>query len=469
MSCAWLLTAACTLGAAGGATPLVEAVKHGDAQAIAALLRQRVDVNAGEVDGTTPLHWAVRRDDRQTVDLLIRARADVNASNRYGVTPLSLACLNGNAAIVEILLNAGADPNTTRPEGETALMTAARSGSANAVKALLAHGAGPHVTESSHEQTALMWAAGENHAQVVQTLVEAGVDIAARSKAGFTALLFAARAGQIDAARVLLLAGADVNETLPDGIAPLTLAIVNANYELAAFLLDYGADPTADAQGWTALHQIVWTRRPHVGFNNPDPVQLDNFDSLELVRRLIAYGADPNARMRKELKEEPRTGLNGLNRTGATPFLLAAKDADVELMGVLAASGADPLLTNVDKTTPLMVAAGVGIFTPGEDPGTNEEALEAVKLAMKLGGSITAVDDKGDTALHGAAARGANALVQFLVEHGARLDATNKRGWTPLTIADGVMLGGTFKRQPETATLLRDLMNRPRPALEQRH
>ena len=260
-------------------------------------------------------------------------------------------------------------PNATKPEGETALMTAARSGNVAVVQALLAHGARVDAVEQWRGQTALMWAAAENNADVVRALVKAGAAVDARSKAGFTALLFAARAGQIDSARALLEAGADVNETLPDGMASLTLAVVNARYEFAAFLLDYGADPNADGPGWTALHQLAWTRRPHVGFNNPDPVQMDSFDSLELVRKMIAYGADPNLRMKKELKEVPRTGLSGLNRTGATPFFLAAKDCDVALMRVLAENGADPLQTNADNSTPLMVAAGVGIFTPGEDPG----------------------------------------------------------------------------------------------------
>jgi ankyrin repeat protein len=448
------------LGAGTNGSPLAEAVKNGDVKEFHVLLEHHADVNAPQVDGTTALHWAAHRDDGDAVELLIRAGANVKAVNRYGVTPLFLASMNGNASIIEALLRAGADANTTRPEGETVLMTAARTGNVAAVKALLKTGAEVNTSETRHGQTALMWAVDENNAAAAQALIEAGADVHARSKVGFTPLLFAARAGHIDAVRVLLASGADVNETLPDGITPLVLSIINAKYELAAVLLDSGADPNASGQGWTALHQIVWTRRPHVGFNNPEPVHTDDLDGLDLVRMLIQYGADPNARVKKELKEEPRTGLNGFNRTGATPFLLAAKDVDVDLMRVLAENGADPLLTNVNNTTPLMAAAGVGIFTPGEDPGTNEEALEAVKLALQLGGDVAAVDNNGETALHGAAARGASALVQFLVDRGAKLDLKNKRGWTPLTIADGVILGGTFKRQPETAALLRELMNR---------
>jgi ankyrin repeat protein len=422
------------------------------------VLQQRADVDAAEADGTTALHWAVQRDDADTATLLVNAGAKANATNRYGVAPLSVACTNGNVRLVDLLLKAGADPNTVRAGGETVLMTAARTGNVPTVQALLNHGAQVATRDPVHGQTALMWAAAENNTAAAQVLVKAGADVRARSTRGFTPLLFAVRAGHIEMARALLAAGADVNETLPNGIAPLLLAVINAKYELAAMLLDSGADPRADAVGWTALHHVAWTRRPNNGYNNPEPVHADNLDSLDLVRRLIARGADPNARIRKDLKEDPRTGLNALNRTGATPFLLASKSADVPLMRVLVENGADPKIANADNTTPLMVAAGVSIFAPGEDPGTNEEALEAVQLALELGGEVNAADAKGDTALHGAATRGSNALVRLLVEKGARLDVKNKKGWLPLTIAEGVMIGGTLKRQPETAALLRQLM-----------
>ena len=463
-----LLLAGTSVAAAPPEVPLVEAVKRGSTESVRSLLDHGVDVNAAEVDGTTAMHWAVRGDARALVDLLISAGASVTASNRFDVTPLWLAGINGNAAIIELLLASGADPNETRAGGHTVLMMAARTGNVDAVRALVAHGADIGAAEATTGQTALMWAAAEDHAGVVEALIDAGAAVHVRSKRGFTALLFASRGGRIEAARALLEAGAEVDAGLPNGIAPLLLATINANFELGALLLDHGADPNADAAGWAALHHLVWTRRPNVGFNNPEPVHRDNVHGLEFARRLLAAGASPNARVKDQLTEDPRVGLTALNRTGATPFLLAAQRTDDELMRVLAEHGADPLLPNEDNTTPLMVAAGVGIFTPGEDPGTNVEALAAVKLALELGGDVAAVDDDGNTALHGAATRGANELVQFLVDRGARLDVTNKRGWTPLTIADGVMLGGTFKRQPASAVLLRRLMNEgPRTTADQ--
>ena len=354
-----------------------------------------------EPDGTTPLHLAVRRNDTERVDALLRAGADAKAATRYGVTPLYLACVNGNAAMIEKLLAAGADANTALPEGETALMTAARTGSVPAIKALLAHGASVNAKEGWKGQTALMWAAAENNAAAAKALIDAGADIKARSKSGaFSAYLFAARAGHIDAARVLLDAGADINEKLPDGTSALLLAILNAHYEAAAFLVDRGADPNADAQGWAPLHQVVWSRRPNTGSNIPGAVPTGSLDSLDLVRKLLQHGANVNARQQKEPKDGFR---NMLNRIGATPFLLAAKSVDLPLMRLLLEHGADPALTTEDGTTALMAAAGVGIWAPGENPGTDEEALAAVKFVYEAkGGLATDVDKNGETALHGA-------------------------------------------------------------------
>lgn len=460
---ALLLVAAASVHGSG--TPVVEAVKAGDAVALRALLAGHADVNEAEADGTTALHWAAHRDDGPAVDLLLQAGATVSARNRYGVTPLALAAENGSAATIERLLAAGANANQTVADGETVLMTAARTGNAQALKALLDHGAQVNAAETWRRQTALMWAASENNAGAARLLIASGADLRARSSGGFTPLLFAVRAGHIETATVLLAAGVDPNETLPDGTAALVLAVINAHYEFASRLLDSGADPKAASQGWTALHQLVWTRRPNHGFANPGPSPTGRLDSLELVTKLVARGADPNARQTKE----PRDGYrNLLNRVGATPFLLAAKAADLDLMRALVANGADPRLATSDGTTPLMAAAGVGIWAVGESPGTNDEALDAVKLTLELGGDVQAVNEYGYTALHGAAHRGATDIVRLLVDKGARLDVKLRKtgggalgwkdGWTPLMIAEGLFYANTFKRHPETAALLRQLM-----------
>ena len=442
--------------AAAAESPLVHAVKTGDAAAVRAIVKQRADVNAVEADGTSALHYAIQRNDVEIVDVLLRAGANVKAANRYGIAPLQVAATIGNAAIIDQLLRAGADANTATPDGETALMTAARTGDAASVKLLASRGVDVNAKDGVKGQTALMWAAAENNAAAMNVLIEAGADINARSKAGvFTPLLFAVRGGHVDASRVLLDAGADVNQPMPDGTSPLVLATINGHYELSSFLLDRGANPKADDQGWTALHQIAWTRRPNTGFNLPGAVATGNVDSLTLVRKLVALGADVNARQKKEPKDGFR---NQLNRIGATPFLLAAKSVDLPLMRLLLELGADPTITTEDGTTALMAAAGVGIWAPGENPGTDDEALAALKLVFEVGGGdVNAVDGNGDTAMHGAVYRaGSIAMLKFLIEKGATLDVRNKKGWTPLIVADGVeYTPNVLKRYPEAAAFLR--------------
>ncbi len=446
---------ACGLGAAAGDVPLVNAAKRSDAGLVALLLQHGADVHAATADGTTALHVAAYQDDLKVAALLIQRGADVTAANRYGVRPLSLAAATGDAPLIEMLLAAGADANTALPEGETALMTAARAGNAQAVDALLKHGADVNATERWKGQTALMWAAAQNNVGVVNALIAAGADVWARSKGGFSSFLFAVRGGHIDAARALLSAGADVNETALDGTSALVVAVLNGHFDTALALLDEGADPNADKQGWTALHQIAWVRRPNTGQNSPGPVPDGEVGSLALIRALARRGANLDARETKTPNDSYRSAMN---RIGATPFLLAAKAVDVDMMKTLVELGADPLLATEDGTTPLMVAAGVGIYAVGDSPGNAEEADRAVKLCLELGGDATAVDANGETALHGAALRGANGAVKLLVEAGGRMDLKNKKGWTPLRIAEGVSYNGTTKRMLETAALLRELM-----------
>jgi len=438
--------------------PLAEAARRGDAQQIRTLITRKVDLNAPTADGNTALHWAVQREDLAMVDQLVKAGASPKAATRYGVTPLYIAAVTGNSAIAQKLLAAGADANATMKDGETVLMTAARTGKTDVLRVLLTFGAKVKTKEPAKGQTALMWAAAENNADAARLLIESGADVHERSGSGvFTPLLFAVRAGHLETAKALLDSGAKVSDALPDGTSALVLAVINAHYELAGMLLDRGANPNAAEQGWTALHQIAWSRRHNAGFNLPGPAATGNLDSLELVRKLVKAGANVNARQTKEPKDGNR---NQQNRIGATAFLLAAKSDDVPLMRALLEVGADPSIKTANNTTALMVAAGVGIWAPGENPGNAEEALAAVKLILERGAEVNAVDDNGDTALHGAVYRGgAVAVIQLLADKGARLDVRNKKGWLPVTAADGVeYTPAVLKRYPEAAALLRRLM-----------
>ena len=470
----WLVS----VGISSAQGRLIDAVRANDVDAVLTLLDARADVNAVQPDGTTALHWAVERDAIEIVQLLIRAGANVKATNRYGATPLWLASLNGNAATIGVLLEAGADPSAASDEGETALMVAARTGKVDAVTLLLARGADPNVKEQWRGQTALMWAAAEGYAPVVEALVARGADVSARSNGGFTAILFAAREGRIAAVDALLKAGADKNDSLPirrraapnapppppdPGPNVFLLAAANAHYELAAWLLDRGADPNAAPQGFTALHQVSWVRKAGIaGSNNPAPQGSGTMDSLTFVRTLVTKGATLDARATKK----PNMGVTTLNSVGATPFLLAARTADAPLMKLLAELGANPMLTNEDGSTPLMVAAGLGTNAPGEDPGTEPEVLDAVKVALDLGNDLNVVDKNGETAMHGAAYKHVPTVVHYLADKGARADVWNRpngKGWTPLKIAEGVQRGMNIVSSPPTAAVIREVMARRSP------
>ena len=478
-----LLIAICgvTGFAAARTNPLIEAVKSGDKQAVASLLKDKsIGANAASPDGTTALHWAIDRNDPALVGMLIDGGADVNLANRYGVMPISLAVERGNAPIVTRLLAAGADANATMPEGETALMTAARNGKADVIRALLVRGAKVNARDGYRGETALMWAAGKNNAAAIRMLVEFGADVKLRTESkmrpsssedvgahhktpeptSFSAFLFAVRGGHMDAVRALLEAGADVNDKLSDGRNALIVACANGHWELASYLLDKGADPKSADAGWNALHQLIRERRPNLYFGTPGPIESGTIDSTELLKKMLSKGVDVNARMDKNgLNDGQR---NRLNRLGATPFLLAAKVTDVEAMKILLAAGADPNVPTADKVTPLMAAAGVSIWNPSEDGGSLQsqepEQLEAVKICLEQGNDVNGENFFGDTPLHGAVYRGANSIVEYLVKHGAKLDAKDVRGWTPLTVANGVKYTNLYHVQPETAELLKTLM-----------
>src|ERR1019366_5426851 len=466
LSCASLLYAA--------DTRLVDAVKNHDKEAVRSLLKAHVDVNMPEADGTSALHWAAHSNDLETAQLLLRAGANAKAASRYGVTPLSEAATYGSAELVEALLKAGADVNTlTTERGETVLMTASRAGNTAAVKALLEHGADANAKESFRGQTSLMWAAAENHPDVVKLLVAHGADPKVRSndrdttppklmagtpaapisRGGLTALVFAARQGSIESSKALLDAGAGINDGDADGNNPLLIAILNNHDELAQMLIERGADVNAvnkDGRSplFTAVdaHDVDWSDRPLVK-------ETDRVSSMDVIQALIAHEANVNVQLTAVsiIKKAAQDSADRTLGIGATPFMRAARSGDVEVMKLLLDHGADPKLANKDGVTGLSVAAGMGYTDSNR--GTEPQALEAVKLCVSLGLDVNAATDKGETPLHGAARRGANTIIQYLVDNGAKINAGNKQGITPLDIAMGKGAPGGAPGLPKEQTM----------------
>ena len=484
---------------------LVDAVKNQDLQQVRALLNGHPDVNVRSEDGSTALLWAAHWNDLRTAELLVRAGADANAANDFRMTPLSQACTNRNAELVDLLLKAGANPATPIGTGETPLMTCARTGSADAVRMLLVHGADVNVKEPTQNQTALMWAAAQQHAKVVQLLIQANADLQAHTKSGFTALHFAARMGDMESTRTLLGAGVNVNirsQRDPEngrgpgssgaaagrsgagagrggaarvaggfgargdlnfgGSTPLLVATVRGHVPLALFLLDHGADPNVLDAGFTPLHWAAGTwenglANPVYGFVDPIGGIPDRDAKLQLVKALLAHGANPNLQATARPPGFGGTGTGGYNdAVGATPFVVAANAADVEMMRILLAAGADPHLVTKTNSNALLAATGLnrGI---GEIIDDEDRALEAVKFLLDVGVDPKAVTTFNENALFGPGYRGWNRLLELLIEKGADVNVVSKAGVTPWLAASGFgdRLGGVLYNKPGADILLK--------------
>src|SRR5213593_1491285 len=434
-----------------GPLPLIDAAKNVDRDGVRSLLKQGVNVNATEADGTTALHWASYCDDLESVDLLLRAGADVNARNDLGATPLWAASQNGSEPMVRRLLEAGANPNASLLLGETPVMVAARSGAPAIVELLAAKGADVNA-RAARGQTALMWAVAQKHPEVVKVLLANGADIHARSDSwtevmavpphGYleynraiphgseTALMFAARVDDLASAKLLVAAGANVNDEDAWGVSAVVLAAHSGFTDVVEFLLEKGANANSDRAGFTALHEAVMRRDEN------------------LVTVLLDHGADVNLPVRSwtPTRRSSRDFNFPPELIGATPFWLAARFTEPEVMRLLAKHGADPLFVlrserivegrgvaweqRKEATTAVMAAAGMG---GGGSPWIEIErsqreklALEAVQIAVELGADVNAKNLDGRTALDSAKRLAWESVAAFLVEKGAKSGTPEK-------------------------------------------
>jgi ankyrin repeat protein len=467
--------------------PLVAAVRGRDTAKVLELLaaQPRVDVNQRSADGTTALHWAVYNSDVVLLDRLLAAGANPNARNDYNSTPLVEAAVIGNAQIIRKLLKTGADVESANADGQTALMVIARSNNVEAAKVLLGAGANVNARETWRGQTALMWAAAQSQPDMVRLLVSHRAEVNARSSltnferqitaeprmqqrppGGLTPLLYAARSGCLGCAEALVRGGADINMPDPDGVTPLIMAGLNFSFDVGAFLVKKGAELNVwDTWGRSPLYAVVDMNTLPTG-GRADRPSSDATSGTELVKSMLEHGANPNLQIKivpplRSLRDD--RGPDGVLQAGTTAVARAAKGGDVEVVRLLLAHGANPTLPTVQGVTPMMMAAGTG-YSGRDSRGryqTEEQAVEITKLLLDAGADINQRANDGGTALHGAAGRGRNDLVNLLVSRKADPSIKDGRGRTPVDIANGVG-GGAFGRGPaeafpETVALLKKL------------
>ncbi len=511
---------------ADGATALHWAVFRSDKEMVDLLIRAGANAKAANREGATPLWLASVNGDAAIVASLINGGADPNEKLPLGRTPLMEASRTGNVEAMKVLIDHGAQVNAKETlRGTTPLMWAADEGHAAAIKLLIDSGAdikaqsslvergrGPALGKSSdpRKQVAAQGAAlaagqaspplgggraaapgraggrgrgGRGAAAATADGTDQGDDAAAaafgfgggrqapvKDGGALTPLVYAVRANDLESVKVLLAAGADINQVTGYGWSPLLVATQNRYYKLGAYLIDHGADVNLANKGlWTPLYLATDNRNIESG---DYPVRKGDMDHLEFIKLLLDKGANVNARMKDSTETRTVFTNQWLDENGATAFLRASQSGDVVLMKLLLAHGADPKIDTVLHVTALQVAAGIGWVEGITYEWSTEQTVEAVKLLLDLGLDPNAQADTGRVALHGAAHKGATAVAQLLVDHGAKLNIrdygnTDNRGgklaihtWEPVDYADGLVRVGVQSAipHPETGLLLRKLM-----------
>jgi len=510
-----------TLTAAAEPT-LLEAAEAGSSADVLTLLADGADANVRDASGTTPIMYAAHYGDFLLVDALIEAGADVTLANQFGTSAITEAAILGHAQILSALVAAGADANFENPEGETPIMAVARTGNVDAANVLVDAGADLNAREDWGGQSAIMWAAARGNHEMVRFLAANGAELDARgvvrqwprkviteprpkdmNKGGFTALLYAAREGCIECARALIEAGADPDVHDPERVTPLNMALLNLHYDFAAYLIEAGADVDKwDLFGRTPLYMTADTHTLPVMGNGAMVVipSMDELTALDVARRLLEAGADPNIRLKRRppYRNVPQDrGGDSILAQGATPLLRAARAGDTELVALLLEHGALVDLPSKEGVTPLMAAAGVE-FGQRVTRGRNraeEEVYATIEALLAAGADVnaqmvrepdrrffqngsalaqgTSYSIRGrqvpsphavphHTALHGAAMKGYNSVVELLIAHGADLTVRDASDALPFDVAMGEYQEDFVSTEAEpkldTASLIAKLM-----------
>jgi ankyrin repeat protein len=462
-----------------GITPLYMASVYGNPAIIDKLLKAGANANERGPNGETTLMLAAHNGNAEAVQRLIAAGADVNAVEQIrGTTALMWAVARKNVDAVRVLLDAKADVNAR--SGAAGVPRIPRLSPAvnianvrSAQQRLLAQVAGTAQPGAGQRDLGATAAGGQRGAAAQDDDdTPAGAAVAGGDGGMLTALIFAAREGDLESAKLLLAAGADVNQVTQFGWTPLLTATHNRNYQLAKFLIDKGADVNiANKGGWMPLYLATDNRNIESGdYPWPKP----DMDHLEFIKILLDRGANPNARNQSATLNRTVFNDQWFNEPGATAFVRASQSSDIELMRLLLAYGADPAIPTAFGDTALSAAAGIGWVEGVTYEWSQKNNLEAIKLLLGLGLNPNVTNRDGRTPLMGAALKGRNDVVRTLVDAGAKLETrdygsrdTDKAGsvlaghtWQAIDYAEGLVRTGVQSApvHPETAALLRELM-----------
>ena len=505
----------------GHYTPLHLASRAGNAAVAQALVKAGADVSARTTtSGVTPLHLAALSGNREVVTLLLDKGGDANAKeSEWGQTPLMFAAAENRAEAIRVLLARGADATiktkTIDIAHQSALDRAAADRQKKVLEASVAKGQQPTPSQvqAAIEASRELFASGKipppeeapaggrggrggrggadpDAATAANSFNPEEINPPVSNKGGMTALLHAARQGHLEAVRALLDGGAPIDQAgSGDSTSPLLMSIINGEFDLAMYLIERGADPNlaAGGNGATPLWAAVNTQwQPRTRYPQPQEMEQQKTTYLEVMKALLAKGADPDARLKTHPWYLVYSGCGNRNcgladTAGSTAFWRAAYATDLDAMKLLVSYGADPNIPTVAPNVPVRRGSGPppgaggpvaptadanqakfnALPVPAGGPGAlpihaaagveygegfagnaHRHAPDAWMAVMKylveeLHADVNARDNDGYTPLHHAAARGDNEMINYLVSKGADVTAVARSGQTTADMANG--------------------------------